>query len=141
RQLITYINKGSYFPFVTTPGKVELFMAEFVDRFSGARFGTGTPSGGAFPFLSTPAITLDVKAGEEYYLQLSTTFSAKLKPKPAKEALKDLRDKKRSLAYEKYEKQFSDFSALQGDPIFARIKQRMPLLNFLVLDANGTSTY
>lgn len=109
-RVITHLQKGGYFPFVTPPGKVGMFMTS-------KDTGSGT-------FFSNPAIVLDVEAGKEYYLKLTTTFSAKLKLEPEKDALKSLKDMRRLLAYATYMKQFADSSELMDDPVLRTMLTR-----------------
>lgn len=116
-RVITHLQKGGYFPFVTPPGKVGMFMTS-------KDTGSGT-------FFSNPAIVVDVEAGKEYYLKLTTTFSAKLKLEPENDALKSLKDMRRLLPYATYEKQYTNSSEMRGDPVLGTMSIRGVKLIFL----------
>jgi hypothetical protein len=118
--VVTHLHRGGYFPVVAAPGKVELFMAS-------RDTGSGT-------FLSTPAIVLQVEAGKEYYLELTTTFSAKLNQRSEEKGLKNLRGDRLMLPYKRYEVEFANIEEVKADPVYARIPERDPHYNPRRLD-------
>lgn len=82
---------------------------------------------GAGTFFPNPEIVLEVEAGKEYYLELITTFSAKLKLVPEKKALGKIRDKQRIVPYATYSKQFASLELLEADPVYRVVRERDPV--------------
>lgn len=111
-RVITYLHRGGYFPFITKPGKLELFMAS-KDTGSGA-------------FFSNPEIVLDVESGREYYLELTTRFSAKLNVHTEEKGLKKIQDDLLLLPYERYVRDFERVWQVEADPAFVWIRKHYP---------------
>jgi hypothetical protein len=104
-QLITHLQKGGYFPYIVSPGKQELFVS----------------AGG---FMGTPTTIVNAEPGKEYYLELTTRFSAKLHVHPEEKGLKKIGDDLLVLPYLEYERTFQTMEEVYSDPVVNLARSR-----------------
>ncbi len=79
---------------------------------------------GSGTFFSNPEMVLEVEAGKEYYLELTTRFSAKLNVHSAEMGLKKLRDARLLLPYGKYECEYQKMTEVYSDPVVYQVRHR-----------------
>ncbi len=81
---------------------------------------------GSGTFFSNPEIVLDVESGREYYLELTTRFSAKLNVHTEEKGLKKIQDDLLLLPYERYVRDYERVWQVEADPAFVWVREHYP---------------